>query len=200
MHGRPPHAFPTPPPVRAPGSPAAVFGGSWALGGIAALLASAAIAALASIPSFRAQQGSPPGPLLVGGAAALVVLAAAVVSLSVLDERGRGWARIASWAVCGAGVAAAAAVLAFDPARSVAWLARLLQVGAVMTVIVSVAAAVLLALPPSNAYFHGKTQAKPGPSQRHPQPPPAFAQPPAAPAPPSPSRMPSDDHDFDPFS
>ncbi|OBG78848.1 hypothetical protein A5700_01265 [Mycobacterium sp. E1214] len=195
----PPPAFPAAaPPTRAAASPATVFGGSYALGGIAALLISAAIAVLASIPSFRAQPGGPPGPLLVGGASALVVVAAAVVSLGVLDERGRRWARVASWVVCGVAVGAAAAVLAFDPARSVAWFAQLLQVGAVVTVILAVAAAVLLALPPSNAYFGGATKPKPLAIPGFP-PPTAFAQPAAGPAPP-PAATPRDDHDFDPFS
>lgn len=173
-----------------------MFGGSYALGGVAALLVSTAIALLASIPNFRAQQGGPPGFLLVGGASGLVILAAAVVSLGVLDERGRGWARVASWVVCGLAVGAAAAVLAFDPARKVAWFAGLLQLGAVVTIAVAVAAAVLLALPPSNRYFGHAPRTEPSAAQAFP--PPAFAQPPAA-APP-PAHAPRPDHDFDPFS
>ncbi|OBK28824.1 hypothetical protein A5659_05175 [Mycobacterium sp. 1165196.3] len=187
-------------------SPAAVFFGSYVFAGIAALLLAAAIAVLVAISDFRAR-GSTSGPVLVATAAGLIVVAALVVSLGVLDDRGRSRARIVTWVFCGLGLAAGAAVFVVDPGGSVAWFGQLLQVGAVATIIISVASAVLLALPESNAYFR---QGRPAPvtastfpqSAAFPPPvphrPPPFAQPPAGTTPPP--RTPANDADYDPFS
>lgn len=187
-------------------SPATVFFGSYVFAGIAALLLAAAIAVLVSISDFRAR-GSTSGPVLVATAAGLIVVAALVVSLGVLDDRGRSLARIWTWVVCGLGLAAGAAIFAVDPGGSVAWFGQLLHVGAVVTIIISVASATLLALPESNAYFRQNGR-KPVAASAFPQsvafPPsaphqaPAPARPPAGSAPPP--RTPANDPDYDPFS
>ncbi|MDM4139012.1 hypothetical protein [Mycobacterium sp. FLAC0960] len=187
-------------------SPATVFFGSYVFAGIAALLVAAAIAVLVAISDFRAR-GSTSGPALVAAAAGLIVVAALVVSLGVLDDRGRSGARVVTWVVCGLGLASGAAIFVVDPGESVAWFDQLLHVGAVVTIIVSVAAAALLALPDSNAYFR-QSGPKPVPASTFPQhvafPPPAPHQPPAPPQPPAgsapPPRTPANDPDYDPFS
>lgn len=185
-------------------SPATVFFGSYVFAGIAALLLAAAIAVLVAISDFRAR-GSASGPVLVATAAGLIVVAALVVSLGVLDDRGRSRARIVTWVVCGLGAAAGAAIFAVDPGGSVAWFGQLLHVGAVATIIISVASAVLLALPESNAYFR-RNGPKPvtastfpqSPAFPPPRQPPAPVQPPAGSTPPP--RTPANDPDYDPFS
>lgn len=217
---RPPAARPPvapPPSVRPPArssraatglSPATVFFGSYVFAGIAALLLATAIAVLVAISDFRSR-GSTSGPLLVATAAGLIVVAALLVSLAVLTDRGRGWARNVTWGVCGLGLCTGVAVFALDPAESVAWFGQLLHVGAVVGMIISLVAATLLGLPESSAYFHRGSRPEPVGA-------PAFAQPAAFPAPPaphqppppahppagtaSPPRMPAHDPDYDPFS
>jgi MFS-type transporter involved in bile tolerance (Atg22 family) len=187
-------------------SPAVVFFGSYVFAGIAALLLAAAIAVLVAISDFRAR-GSTSGPVLVVTAAGLIVAAALVVSLGVLDDRGRSRARIVTWVVCGLGIATSAAVFAVSPGESVAWFGQLLQVGAIVTIVISIASAALLALPESNAYFR-QSRPKPVPAPPFPQSvafrPPATRQPPPPAQPPAgsvpPPRPPANDPDYDPFS
>lgn len=223
-----PTAAPAPPARAAQGlSPAAVFFGSYVFAGIAALLLATAIALLVAISDFRSRHGGTSGSVLVAAAAGFVVVAALVVSLGVLDDRGRSWARTATWVVCGLGLCAGVAVFILDPGESVAWFAQLLHMGAVVTIIVSVASAVLLALPESNEYFRKASRSEPvavsafsqfaastqppapvqpsAPAQpaARPQPsrpaqPPRPAYPPASSAPPP--GPPTNDADYDPFS
>lgn len=206
----PPAAAPRPPAAQkvAGLSPATVFFGSYVFAGIAALLLAAAIAVLIAISDFRSR-GSTSGPLMVAAAAGLIVVAALVVSLGVLDDRGRNWARLVTWGVCALGLCAGIAVFVLDPGESVAWFGQLLHVGAVATMIIAVASAVLLALPESNAYFYPGRRAKPVASTAFPQPSafsasPAPYQPPASPKPSAssapPPGFPANDADYDPFS
>lgn len=187
-------------------SPGTVFFGSYVFAGLAAVLLAAAIAVLVAISDFRAR-GSTSGPVLVATAAGLIVVAALVVSLGLLDDRGRSPARIVTWVVCGFGLAVGATVFAVDPGGSVAWFGQLLQVGAVAAIIISIASAVLLALPESNAYFRQgglkPVTAPPFPQSPAfappvPHRPPAPTQPPVGSAPPP--RTPANDPDYDPFS
>jgi hypothetical protein len=219
-----PTAPPAPPARAVQGlSPASVFFGSYVFAGIAALLLATAIALLVAISDFRSGHGGTSGSVLVAAATGFVVVAALVVSLGVLDDRGRSWARTATWVVCGLGLCAAAAVFVLDPGESVAWFAQLLHVGAVVTIIVSVASAVLLALPESNEYFRTASRPEPvavsafsqfaastqppapvqQPAPARSQPsrpvqPPGAAHPPASSAPPP--GPPANDADYDPFS
>ncbi|OBH43876.1 hypothetical protein A5688_09735 [Mycobacterium mantenii] len=176
--------------------------------GIAALLLATAIAVLIAISDFRSR-GSTSGPIMVAAAAGLIVVAALVVSLGVLDDRGRGWARLVTWGICGIGLCAGIAVFVLDPGESVAWFGQLLHVGAVVAMIISVASAILLALPKSNAYFQSGRRPQPVAAPAFPQPsafsaspapyrPPASPQPPASSAPPP--GCPANDSDYDPFS
>jgi hypothetical protein len=177
--------------ARARVSPATVFLGSYAFVGIAAVLLATAIATLVALSDFRAQRGGVSGPVLVAVAAVLVIVAAVVVWLAVLDDRGRGWARTATWVVCGLAVCAALAIFVVDPGASVAWFAQLLRLAAVAMFLVSALSAVLLALPQSNAHF-----------QRVVRPEHVAAQPisqPAASYTPAPE-PPADESDHDPFS
>lgn len=144
-----------------PVSPATVFFGSYVFAGIAALLLATAIALLVAISDFRSLQGGTSGSVLAATATGFVVLAALVVSLGVLDDRGRRWARALTWGVCGLALCAAVGVFVLDPGKSVAWFAQLLHVGAVVTIVIAVASAVLLALPESNAYFGNTTGPEP---------------------------------------
>lgn len=215
---RPPTA---PPPARRPLpsaksvtglSPATVFFGSYVFAGIAALLLAAAIAVLVAISDFRSR-GSGSGPLLVATAAGLIVIAALVVSLAVLTDRGRSWARLVTWGACGLGLCTGVAIFVLDPGRSVAWFGQLLQVGAAVAIIISVASAALLGLPESSAYFRQGGAPEPVAAPAFPQPV-AFPQPsapqqppppqPPPPQPPAgatpPPRMPAHDPDYDPFS
>ncbi|MCV7243030.1 hypothetical protein H7J83_09775 [Mycobacterium mantenii] len=206
----PPSAAPRPPAAQkvAGFSPATVFFGSYVFAGIAALLLATAIAVLIAISDLRSR-GSTSGPMMVAAAAGLIVVAALVVSLGVLDDRGRSWARLVTWGVCGVGLCAGIAVFVLDPGESVAWFGQLLHVGAVATMIIAVASAILLALPESNAYFHPGRRAKPVASTAFPQPSafsasPAPYQPPASPQPSAssapPPGFPANDSDYDPFS
>lgn len=211
---RPPPA--PPPPVRpsvpsakkAAGlSPATVFFGSYVFAGIAALLLAAAIAVLVAISDFRSR-GSSSGPLLVATAAGLIVVAALVVSLAVLTDRGHSWARIVTWGACALGLCTGVAIFVLDPGESVAWFGQLLHVGAVVAMIISVASAALLGLPESSAYFRQGSRPEPIAAPAFPQPaafpaPSAPQQPPAPSQPPgstSPPRTPANDPDYDPFS
>lgn len=210
---RPPTAPPPARPPVPPGksvaglSPVTVFFGSYVFAGIAALLLAAAIAVLVAISDFRSR-GSTSGPLLVATAAGLIVVAALVVSLAVLTDRGRSWARIATWGVCGLGLCTGVGVFVTDPGESAPWFGQLLHVGAVAGMIISVSSAVLLGLPESSAYFR-RSGPKPVPLSAFPQPaafpaPPASHQPPPPPQPPAGSapspRTPANDPDYDPFS
>ena len=172
-------------------SPITVFVGSYAFAGIAAVLLAMAIALLVAMSDFSAS-----GLMIVALAVAAVAVAATVVWLGFFDERGRRWARTATWAVCGLSVAAAVAVFILEPGSSVTWFGQLVQLGAGLTIVVAVASAVLLALPASNAYFHSapKTEPKPPktPAAWTPSQPPPSHTPPPAPPPPVP--------DDDPFS
>ena len=175
-------------------SPITVFIGSYAFAGIAAVLLATAIALLVALSDFRAS-----GLVIIALAVASVAVAAVVLWLGLLDERGRRWARTTTWVVCGLSVCAAVAVFVLEPGNSVAWFAQLAQLGAGLTVIVAVASALLLALPASNAYFHSANKPEPtlpkaskvpatwAPSQPRPS-----HTPPPAPPPPVP--------DDDPFS
>ncbi len=201
-------SVPTRPAPEATGlSPATVFFGSYVFAGIAALLLAAAIAVLVAISDFRAR-GSASGPLLVATAAGLIVVAALMVSLAVLTDRGHSWARIVTWGACAVGLCTGVAVFVLDPGESVAWFGRLLHVGAAVAMMIAVASAVLLALPESNAYFQQGSRPEPVAAPAFPQPaafspPPAPYQPPAPSQPPgstSPPRTPANDPDYDPFS
>lgn len=216
---RPPAAQPPPvaaPPVRPPAaparaaagmSPATVFFGSYVFAGIAALLLAAAIALLVAISDFRSR-GSTSGPLLVATAAGLIVVAALVVSLAVLTDRGHSWARIVTWGACVLGLCTGVAVFVLDPGESVAWFGQLLHVGAVVAMIISAASAALLGLPESSAYFRQGSRPEPIAAPAFPQPaafpaPSAPQQPPApsqSPGSTSPPRTPANDPDYDPFS
>jgi heme/copper-type cytochrome/quinol oxidase subunit 4 len=170
-------------------SPMTVFIGSYAFAGIAAMLLATAIALLVALSDFPSS-----GLVIIAVAAASLVLAAIVLWLGLFDDRGRRWARTATWAVCGLAVCTAVAVFVLEPGNSVAWFAQLVQLGAGLTLAAAVASALLLALPASNAYF----QAAPEP---HPRKSPAAwapSQPPVSdtPAP----AMPTDASDHDPFS
>ncbi|OBI45723.1 hypothetical protein A5708_14185 [Mycobacterium colombiense] len=187
-------------------SPATVFFGSYVFAGIAALLLATAIAVLVAISDFRSR-GSTSGPLMVATAAGLIVVAALVVSLAVLTDRGRSWARIVTWGVCGLGLCTGVAVFVLDPGASVAWFGQLLHVGAIVATIIAVASAVLLALPGSSAYFRQGSQVKPVAAPAFPQPAafPTLPAPRQSPPPPpagsaSPPRMRANDPDYDPFS
>ena len=174
-------------------SPITVFIGSYAFAGIAAVLLATAIALLVALSDFRAS-----GLVIIALAVASVAVAAVVLWLGLLDERGRRWARTTTWAVCGLSVCAAVAVFVLEPGNSVAWFAQLAQLGAGLTVIVAVASALLLALPASNAYFHSAMpkptlpKAAKVPAAWTPSQPPPSHTPPPAPPPPVP--------DDDPFS
>ena len=170
-------------------SPITVFIGSYAFVGIAAVLLATAIALLVALSDFRSQH-----LVIVAIAAASVAIAAVVVWLGLSDERGRRWARTATWAVCGLTVCAAVAVFVLEPGYSVSWFGQLAQLGAGLTVVAAVASALLLALPASNAYFQATPKPTP-PKVTAAWPP---SQPPAShtPAAATPSPAPDDD----PFS
>ncbi|WP_459972333.1 hypothetical protein, partial [Mycobacterium sp. MUNTM1] len=187
-------------------SPATVFFGSYVFAGIAALLLATAIAVLVAISDFRSR-GSTSGPLLVATAAGLIVVAALLVSLAVLTDRGHGWARNVTWGVCGLGLCSGVGVFVVNPGESVAWFGQLLHVGAVAGAVISAASAALLALPESNAHFRRCNRPEPVAASAFPQPaafpaPPAPRQPPPPAQPPagaaSPPRMPANDPDYDP--
>ena len=136
-------------------SPITVFIGSYAFAGVAAVLLATAIALLVALSDFRSQH-----LVIVAFAAASVVVAAVVLWLGLFDDRGRRWARTATWAVCGLAVCAAVAVFVLEPGYSVSWFGQLAQLGAGLTVVAAVASALLLALPASNAYFQSAPEPK----------------------------------------
>ena len=187
---------PAPAPVVAPAAPAreksdsiglspiTVFIGSYAFAGIAAVLLATAIALLVALSDFRSQH-----LVIVAFAAASVVVAAVVLWLGLFDDRGRPWARTATWAVCGLAVCTAVAVFVFEPGNSVAWFGQLTELGAGLTIVAAIASALLLALPASNAYF----QVAPEPKSTKAV---ATSTPSQPPAPATPSPAP----DEDPFS
>jgi MFS family permease len=177
-------------------SPPTVFIGSYAFAGIAALVLASAIALLVALSDFHARHQDVSGLVVAANIVAAVVVAAIVLWLGLFDERGRRWARTATWAVCGLAVGAAVAVFVLEPGNSVTWFGQLVQLGAGLTIVAAVASAVLLALPASNAYFHTEPQTEPKPAKV----PAAWtpSQPPASPMPPptAPTFAPDDD----PFS
>lgn len=184
-------AVPAPPPparVAAPAHPAqmspiTVFFGSFAFAGIAAVLLATAIALVMALSDFRSSR-----LVIVAVTVAAVAVAAIVLWLGLFDERGRRWARTATWAVCGLAVCAAVAVFVVEPGSSVSWFGQLAQLGAGSTIVAAVASALLLALPASNAYFQAapKLESKPVAAFNYSQPP-------------APS-MPTAEPDDDPFS
>ncbi len=185
---------PAPTPVVAPAKPAemspvTVFFGSYAFAGIAAVLLATAIALIVAPSDFHTST-----LMVVAVAVAAVLVAAIVLWLVLFDERGRRWARTATWAVCGLAVCAAVAVFVLEPGSSVSWFGQLAQFGAGLTIVVTVASALLLALPASNAYFRAEPKAEPKP----PKVPAAWTppQPQASPSPAPPTAAPDDD----PFS
>ena len=164
-------------------SPITVFVGSYVFAGIAAVLMAMAIALLVALSDFRTSALA-----IIGVAVAAVVVAAMILWLGLFDERGRPWARTATWAVCGLAVCAAVAVFVLEPGSSVSWFGQLAQLGAALTIVVSVASALLLALPASNTYFQAEPKPEPKPV--------AASTPSPLPGPPMPVAAPDDD----PFS
>jgi hypothetical protein len=186
-------SHPPPAPVRKASesvgmSPITVFVGSYAFAGIAAVLMATAIALLVALSDFRTS-----ALVIIAVAVAAVVVAAMILWLGLFDERGRPWARTATWAVCGLAVCAAIAVFVLQPGSSVSWFGQLTQLGAGLTIVVSVASALLLALPASNTYFQADPKPEPKPVAAW-----TPSRPPASPppAPPMPTAAPDDD----PFS
>lgn len=185
MSSNPP---PAPARVAAPANPAqmspiTVFFGSFAFAGIAAVLLATTIALLVALSDFRTS-----ALVIVAVAVAAAAVAAIVLWLGLFDERGRAWARTATWAVCGIAVCAAVAVFVLEPGSSVSWFGQLAQLGAGLTIVVSVASALLLALPASNTYFQAEPKPEPKPV--------AASTPSQPPGPPMPAAAPDDD----PFS
>ena len=164
-------------------SPITVFVASFAFAGIAAVLLATAIALLVALSDFRTSALA-----IIGVAVAAVVVAAMILWLGLFAERGRPWARAATWAVCGLAVCAAIAVFVLGPGSSVSWFGQLAQLGAGLTIVVSVASALLLALPASNTYFQAEPKPEPKPV--------AASTPSQPPGPPMPAAAPDDD----PFS
>ncbi|MGA8114844.1 MAG: hypothetical protein WCA46_14355, partial [Actinocatenispora sp.] len=145
-----------------PDRPAGVSVATFLLSGAAAFWLAAAIATLFAIPQYaRHVQDVEQNPDAGTGATVLLALFAFVavsgaviaILLAVFDAHGRTTARILTWVYAGLTVCVATVILLADPFTGVLWHHWLSLGVAVLTLALTVAVTVLLALPVATRYY-----------------------------------------------
>jgi hypothetical protein len=188
--------------------PVSLFGAAYLLSGAAALWSAAAIATFFALPQFSryysdlrgdADAGSVAVFILVAGSIVALVAAGLYVLVAVLTARGLLAARVFAWIFLVVAVGVASGILVVDPYHAVPWHQRLNATVAILTLVLAVAAVVLLVVPSTRRYARATGEARRQrraqalaarrpvypPRMAYPQPvyPPPHYQPPPPPAP-----------------
>jgi ABC-type Fe3+ transport system permease subunit len=179
-------------------SPGVVFTACLLLAGVAAARLTACIGAFYALPQISRHYSDSHGDSAAGAAAGVGVVAAALISLvgallylllAYLDSRGMNPARVLTWLLAAVTVAGTVTALALDLFGAVPWFQRLAMTTDTITLAFTLAATVLLALPPAQRFFRIRKQARVyvRPGYPHPgYPPPIWPNPPG----PGPGRPP----------
>ena len=159
------------------------------LAGVAAARVTAGLGAFYALPQISRYYSDSHGDGDFGAAAGLDLVLAAVVSLlagglylllAVLNTRGLNPVRVITWIASALTVVYTASTLVLDLYHAVPWYSRLTVTTDTVTLLLTVAATVLLAVPPAHRFYQARRRARPAPPT-----------PPSLPNPPGPGFHPS---------